>query len=422
MTRSWPDRFVYVCTATKGGIVNIAPMLNAGPARVVGLLVLRAVNDLEKLTETEKSNAILPGERLMEYAKSHLDLEPENMGFIDGKPDSFTDWTDVLPKASQMAAGLNAEIVFNITGGPKPVVLGTLLGAGASGQNAPITMISFGHNSVSKKAFFDASGQLIEEFLPVDLNLGLSDYLKSVGLTEIGRAAREKKERRMTNERSSAEIIFQKILEMDREIVIPKFRSLISAVSGLKYRDKPLNVPLFSETRVFFADVFDKLNNTKTIAKGIEIRSEYDLEFLQGKWLESKVFNMVSEILKGRNNFEIACGLDFGLLPSGATSKQVATISDFDLVILGDDRVEVIESKAVVDVKQIHAAIAKLNSHIRTLGGDAGRAWIVAPLLDKQQLDKNDMIASAQELGIKLLFGRNSLDELEREIRKSRRL
>jgi Card1-like, endonuclease domain len=419
---SWPQRFVYVCTATAGNIVNIAPMLNAGPGRVVGLLVLRAVNNLKKPTVIEKSNAILPGERLMRYGSRNIDLGPENMKFCNGKSDSFTDWVDVFATARNMAVRLDAEIVFNITGGPKPVVIGALLGAGTSGQNTPITTISFGHDAVPKKVYFDADGQMIEEVLPVDLHLTLDDYMKSVELVEINRSKRRKTESRMAKEKSLAENMFQITLKGKQKDARRIFAELYSSLWNLKYNGTTLRVPLHTEIRNYFADIFSDMRDTEITPDGISIGSAHDLGFLQGKWLESKVFNAVRDMFEGSTGIEIACELCFGVHSERGATDQSAEISEFDLVILGEDRLEIIEAKAAASTKQIHLAIAKLNNHKTRLGGDAGRAWIVAPLLDYQQLDNNDMIKNAEANGIRILFGRDGLVDLEREIRKSRRI
>ncbi len=67
--------------------------------------------------------------------------------------------------------------------------------------------------------------------------------------------------------------------------------------------------------------------------------------------------------------------------------RRDSDISDFDLVIFADERLDLIEAKAISTPMGLHVAIDKLSKLQSQLSGQSGRAWLVAPLLNREALN-----------------------------------
>lgn len=414
----WPERFVYMCNATQGAPVNIVPMVNAGAGRIVGMVILIGLSNPDKPTNGDRSNALLPAERLRDYGRSILGLNDKDMIVLKGRTEYFSDWTNAFGTAADLAEELNAAIVYNITGGSKPQAVGALLGQPAARDGSPaVSVISFGHDRRTRRLQIDPKGQLNEDLLPVAEGMTLDTYLKSLGLKENAGEARRTKQSTMQHDNNAADAMEKLLAKTGQFNLRRMFAGLYSPLYN-KVVNGEISVVLKPESAGFFKPVILNLPNTTLDDVGtVIIRSSDDLEFLQGKWLEHAIYTRVARLFTGRNDAEVASGVRFG---SGAGGN--VDYSDFDLAVLSGDRLDLIEAKAYINAKGMHEAIEKLARYREIVGGHAGSAWIVAPLLDHGQLNKVEMLTHAKDAGISLLFGKSALNTLESQIKASHRL
>lgn len=410
----WPERFVYMCNATQGAPVNIVPMVNAGAGRVVGMAILVGLSNPDKPTNGDRSNALLPAERLRDYGRSILGLDDKNMIILKGRTEYFSDWTDAFGKAAGLAKALNAAIVYNITGGSKPQAVGALLGQPADRDGSPaVSVISFGHDRQTRQLRIGASGQLSEELLPVTEGMTLDTFLLSVGFKENDSEGRKHNQTLIDKNHLAADAMEKQIAETSPALLRRLFAAFYKQVYNRDYR-KDFTVNVASDCMDFFRPAIARLDKTHIENGGsISIGSRFDLEFLQGKWLEHVIYRRVTKLLAGRNDTEVACGVRFG---SGRGGND---FSDFDLAVVAGDRMDLVEAKAYITAKGLHEAIAKLAHYREAVGGHAGAAWIVAPLLSKDQVSGAGMQTHAKDAGIGLLYGNTALDDLDNALKRS---
>jgi len=180
----WPERFVYVCSAGTAANVNIAPMLHGGPQRIVGVVILVGISKPNDPTPSDISNAIIPGQRLEDYARVVLGLRDGQIKPLVGHADLIADWTDALSHADQLAAAADAEIVFNVTGGRVAGKLG-VMHALARHKGQPVSLISVGlADFVVRRVEFLADGGVRERPMPVAGRIGLENYMRTYGIEE----------------------------------------------------------------------------------------------------------------------------------------------------------------------------------------------------------------------------------------------
>ena len=64
----WPERFVYVCNASRASLVNILPMVHAGIDRIEELIIFCGAGSLHSKDANEIAEAIDPANRLRRNA------------------------------------------------------------------------------------------------------------------------------------------------------------------------------------------------------------------------------------------------------------------------------------------------------------------------------------------------------------------
>lgn len=414
---TWPGRFVYVCSATGGAVVNRAPMLHAGSGRVAGLVIMRATStpapaDWEP---SDRSQAALPAERLVAYGRGALGLRTADVKVVPGHPDRFTDWTDVLNIAASMAMERDAEIVFNITGGRVACKLGAFMGFNPAEPTPALHVVSvrsrpFGVDLVS----IDENGVMRQSPLPVEERLSLADHLASYDLKEAEHGARMTRQDRL---RAAAQIS-DRVLARVAENKDPRSFNVIFAELYKKLGDRaPVEFEL-SEAADRTLRALELDVGVRDLAflpdRKLMVSSQFALQFIRGGWLEAAIYARIQAVLRGRNDTEVVAGLVLEYL-SGEPGRHRA-IAEIDLAIFAEERPLLIEAKAVIGVKSMNLAVDRIAQMRQRLGGVAADAWIVAPLLDEARLKSIDALRNAEEMGIRILSGPAAVDTLETEV------
>lgn len=423
MTAEWPQKFVYVCSATAGAVVNRAPMLHAGAGKVVGVVILRATSQPEEAdwTPSDRAQAGLPAERLVAYARSTLGLRSEDVMVLSGHPDRFTDWTGALNEAASMALTRDAEVVFNVTGGTVPCKIGALMGF-EDGDGMPAMRIAslrrdpFGVDLVS----IGEDGVMAQAPLTVDARLSLKDYLASYSLQETDPEARRVRQDKFRSAAPIGERMMERLAETnDKRLFSDVFGELYRGLGDLKRT--PAEIKLSQRA--------DRLLRSLELDVGVRdlsfepdrtmrLTSDFALSFAKGGWLEALVYAKVQTALQGRNDTEIAAGLELEY-GADADSNRHRAIAEIDVVILADERPLLIEAKAVVSMRAMNRAVDRIAQIRQRLGGAAAPAWIVAPLLEEPGLEAIDAIRNAEEMGIRILTGPDAVTHLVDEVTRS---
>ena len=408
----WPDRFVYVCATGYGATVNVSPMLHAGSDRIVGLVVLEAVANRENPTTSEQVNAIQPSNRLQDYARNVLGLSQEDIHVDQRHPDFLTVWKDALVKAADMARARDAEVVLNITGGRKTATVGGILGYPRAPGIPKMWMISVGVEPFAVRLVeITDNGDLRERLLPAEDRLDLPTYLESYGVREVNTKARRRYQGWMRQQRGAVEVIRGMLADRSAKRL---FRPLYSEL----YRQSEGSAEVSLDPKI--ADIarplVQSLEGCQLNGGTLRVETEEAFRFLNGAWLEAALLIAVEDAAGGKSGVEIASNVELaGLFDRGAVMKQgvptkAASQTDLDLVILGNDRLDVVQAKANVNVSRLHDGLDKLSKYRNQLAGQGGRAWLVAPLIDDAQLKKSNHRAHAVHEGVKLVSGPQAID------------
>lgn len=396
-TAQWPERFVYVCTAGGGANVNVAPMLHAGAGRVAGLVVLVPVTDPERPTPGDDAHAILPAKRLEAYAQRVLGLPAERIRQLHGHPDLLADWAGALREAASLARALDAEIVFNLSGGRKPATLGAMLGQSGAG-GVPVSLITVGASSfVVRLVRVTGDGTLDERPLPTAARASLDDYLASYGYREINRDARLAWTAWMQSQDAAVRAI-RKATWPQRQTA---FRAIYRELTKADRTPVPFEITLAEDACSALAPIVGALEGATLTEDRLVIARDGARRFLAGQWLEALILHDVQARFSDRDDVQIFSNVE--IADGGEAGRNTAVAqTEFDLVIMGDDRLDLLQAKAGTDIRGLHDAITKLGAYRTRLSGPGGAAWLVTPLVTRKALEEKELIAHARSEGVRI--------------------
>lgn len=419
---NWPDRFVYVCGAGNAATVNVSPLLHSGKRGAVGVVIMSAVSNEKHPTPSDFREAIQPTRRLASFCENVLRLDPATrINVVRGNPDSFRDWKNVLNGASDLARSLDAEIVFNVTGGRKPATMGALLGYRPTDPDAPkLTLVSIGLSPFQARIIEVGRGGDIEEtFLPVVDRLSIGSYLRQYDVVET---APEKR------------LIFEDFL-YDASATAKAFGALAAPGEAAalfaelhgRFARKSNRARVDREFRSYTSSPPAQLLHAIAKLPGVSVHPDHSVDvdtelahdFLTGKWLEGLIFLEARNIFAGRNDVIIAAGLELGV---GAPKNRKPAVTEFDLLIRAEDRLDLVEAKAIsseTGKAGLHGAIDKLAKYRDRLSGPSGMAWLITPMLDIGELNALDATRHAQNEGVKILHGADAVRQFGRELARS---
>jgi hypothetical protein len=112
----------YVCCATAQMQTNLQGLFTLDPAKVAGVLVLVGIEDPERPTEIETSQALVPALGFCEILRAFNYPTPQQ---IAAPPASFETWRERIAAWIATTAP-DGRYVLNITGGPRPIGVGAL--------------------------------------------------------------------------------------------------------------------------------------------------------------------------------------------------------------------------------------------------------------------------------------------------------
>ena len=427
----WPDKIFYVCTSGAGIVVNAAPLVQAAE-KIVGMRILCGVRDPKKPTDAERRESIRPAERLTEFASKQLKIACVDR--IYGSPDSYVAWSDALNDSAERAEKLEATLVYNVTGGPRTVPLASILGASNAVRDSIMMIaVSFGDRTCTQLVF-DGKGALIDERpLPVSKRIGFDGLVTLYGYREQDPQSREGHEAFIKKHGCIAKKVFGEIKSTGGKPAIAALHKSMQFDSEGKERREhfvPFCVPweelldyasrrnrrpncalhLQQVLRAFCGvDGLNIIWGGGNIAR-IEINSEAARRFCGGVWLEAVVYGLVQNVFKQnvfkRTNAQIVAGAKLAVAGEPPpSSNALPDDMELDVVIVIDDQLHVIEVKAVTTSKGFGEHIPKLVKIRQELGSQVMRVYLVAPLLNKTNLDRGGFSSRALKQGVTLLYG-----------------
>ncbi len=408
---TWPERIVFVCKATQAAIVNRAPLHHAGLERIVGLVVLCGVKDRTVAGPTEQREAIEPARQLRQWARNTLRLADDVVVVHDGDPDSVMGWDGAMGRVAEMARRLDATVVFNLSGGRIAMTYGA---ENAWPADAPPPWVIHMAGAPLRSFLIDrVDGRPRQRALPVAERITLDDYLKFYGVLEYSLARREDAEGGFLRQAAAASVLYERsVTRWGRDA----FRIWNAVFAGAR-APYPCSLSLNGPDRALVGWLIDgaAIDGVSTAATTATVETPQSAKFLTGGWLEAHLYNLILHEFGNDEDVSIACNLSLCF----AGSKREFT--EFDIAFLRRGQLHVIEAKAVTATGasdgRFRDSLAKLAYLKGQMLGQQGQAWLVAPMLDDEDMKRGDFARAAAEAGIRLLYGPAAVDRLVVQLR-----
>lgn len=415
----WPEKFVYVCSATQGAIVNTLPVIYAGADRIARIYVLCGASGLDTTDPREIRDAIDPFHRLELFVKdasAHLPCSPE-VEPLFGDPQRFATWEEHMRDIREAEQDSGLPIVFALTGGTKPMSIGAMVGA----AGAPPDRLRF---------VFVAGSPLRVEFVEgtrqTDMvrhgRLPLDVFLEAYGVREIEPVIRREREQSYREHETEIAEFAQGYLRdplksapILNNLIRPLFKEKnefqvgeigLASVSGADHRKR---------FRQMFAGLPAMPGFERVAQDQFRVTTPEAGLFLQSGWLEAHIFNRIGKLVRGRNDVEIRANL--------CLTHDRSDLGEIDLAVYIGDQLHIVEAKTLsfsgpAGQESVGKSLRQIDTLKRLLLAQHGRAWLVNPRETKESatLARGDVIRGARAKGIELVLGSGAIDDLERHI------
>lgn len=424
----WPDRFIYVCSATQAAIVNTLPIKYAGIGRIVRFYVLCGASSIDTKDPGERREAADPTARLYGFVKDaalHLVAAPRFEPLF-GDPDDFSVWQNHMRGIVTDEKNDGLPIVFAVTGGRKTMTIGALQGA-AHGDRDRLRFVNVRGRPLRVEfieGILNQDGSGIRQTNAVQHDrLSLDDYLEVYGVREVDPAGRRAQEQRYRDWQSQIEAFALLCLD-DPLRTTPTLNWLVSSLFNERGEFLGGAIDLAAappDQQTQLRAMFDELAGMEGIEKSGENRLSITTEqagwLLLGGWLEAYIFNRIEALVAGSNDVEIRANLRL--------TQHQHDSAEIDLALYIRDQLHIVEAKtANFGNRAAHASggqsLSQVDTVKRHLLAQHGHAWVVNPRETKHRLDRGpgDFIPRAQSTGIELLVGRDAVNELVGHVRK----
>ncbi|MGD1037078.1 MAG: DUF1887 family CARF protein [Roseiarcus sp.] len=436
MLQGWPEKFVYVCSATRSAIVNALPLVHAGLTRVARVEVLVGADEREseELDREGWNEAFLPALNLEWWLTQACAPDPPVVCRHYGNPDSFSVWATHMGAVVERAAKDGLTIVFNVSGGRRPMAVGALIGAAGRAQVIAVA------GSSSCVEFIDG---LQQREATRQAEMTLDDLLAVYGLAEIDRASRIAKQEFYRRHASAIDAAASTFLDWpDREAARAALSVLNGALRGvggssrfnrktIPIKDDPQLPPIAPVIRAA-SECLRPVGDFDARQYGEELLVEFGepqvAMLLRGQWLEGLIYNRICEWTRGRNDVEVSANVRLAhrLDEFGRTRviHRGLELGEIDVALMVRSRLHIIEAKTARfsgrDLKdQTARSFEKIGRIRQLLQKQFGACVIVNPRETKESLMRSgDFPTRAADAGVSLLFGDDVMNKRRTIIRE----
>jgi hypothetical protein len=426
---AWPERFVYVCSATRQSQVNMLPLVHADIHRIARVAILVGTSG-SAAAATDHADAVRPAERLRRLIN---DWAPNIVvdQYYTGDPSAMTDWFHHLNELCRQATP-EQPVLFNVKGGTKEMAIGGLV-AVAKYQYDRVGLLTVAGDG--RVDFIDPRNlQTSAAEVKAGASLGLR--LMMQGYYEIDRERRLEKQEMLWERRTDiaryAEAVLPILLtaphvlnntispvlrdEGRREVFSP---GLISPCSVAGHELEP-------EIAEYWAGALSGLDGML----GLEAKHDADrrpalfvhekagAKLIKSGWLEAYLYHRVRHVIGHRNDVQLAANLRIAMdWREGSDVKEDAEIGEFDLAVMAGGQLHLVDAKtgnlgrhnAQQEKSLDQAARWKL-----ALLGNHGAFALVAPRVTEHPPEQNDgaFLTRARQAGIDLFLGPSAVDDV----------
>lgn len=376
----WPDRFIYVCNATRNGIVNIAPIVHAGIHRVAQCIIFCGAAK-ESQSESDREQALGPARLLEAWCKEKQIV----VEAIYGAGDEPSHWAASLREIANKANASGMPVIYNASGGRTLMKLGALWfpPAGTSAlvvEGRPLKSV----------LIQTVDGLPVVKSLPRHDNITLEDFLAANNVWELDPAVRKKRHKYAKRTGEMFLSFYNSLVDDQGCEGIRLINRLIK--SNCDPDKKPfqsntfllgINTSLFLALKDLSMDGLKILEGPETAA--LLVRDKSTAELLSGKWLEYVIYNKLQRFTE---DARIATGIR--LADKTSTGKLTNEWGEIDVALMVADQLHVVEVKTgIMEKAGRRNTLAQMIQLRERLLGPFGRAWIVNPVVTFAEMDRD---------------------------------
>jgi len=404
-----PDKFTYVCSATKWAAGNLIPIYHLDKRRIASLVVLCGAMEKGPHTATQITDAIEPKDWLVKFARETLKLDDKDIRVVHGDPDSIVPWS----KAFGPNSPADLPVICNLQGGTKQMAIGVLDALARSPLSwlrvfvgkFPATVHIAAQVGNDLLDFF-VDDAMIKERVPLPVLLDAVGY-QSKAVSAVTAYAH--------HQALSAAMIFSQMIgahvdhkERDEALAIFK-RHGIKDKRNTKRRVKDEIID-FRNFEPEILKLLEKYYGCPVWNSGY-ISGDPTCKFFQGGWLEQAVLDKVKAAIAHRPAFNAISNFEIKL--KGSLHKA----TEIDILLHQGEVAHLIEVKTSTDEKFIQQAGDKLAANNRLLGGRPAKAWLVLPFMKISDVTlRDERPQRLKDRGVRLLIGERAVDQLLAEI------
>jgi hypothetical protein len=414
---AWPERFVYVCSATRSAIVNIAPVAHAGARRVARAVILCGA-DKGSSSGVDKREAIDPADRLTTWLKSRQ-ISTE---VVRGPPDDPGHWAAALESLLLETEAEGLPLVFNAAGGRTQMKLGALWR-----PDPRLLVLAVEGNPFRTVLIRTIAGRPRSSVAPRYGNLDFHDLFHCHNALEA-----------RPSERLETEAFFKlhagAIASFGQALIDGRTMRLASKIQGpaaslfsggqfnpgeFELGSKSLSLEALRRLETLPGLEIREAAGDNTEVSVTDVRTA---KTLSGGWLEAMIYNRLRTLAdEPRLKVVANLALEDWHAPSPDGSK--ADWGEIDVGLLIGDQMHFVEAKAAIfagspqddlDKGARRKALDQLNLFRNRLLGQFGGGWIVNPLARPSDISPA-YTARVAKVG-EIFVGPTAIDRLVRRV------
>ncbi|MGH7096308.1 MAG: Card1-like endonuclease domain-containing protein [Stellaceae bacterium] len=430
-TASWPDRFIYICSATQAAIVNSLPLIQAGLSRIAEIIVLCGAADPQTRDPRLRREAIEPAEQMERIVREWSRGKPPPVRCLYGDAGRIGAWLSETRRfLDENGRNSRLPVIYNITGGTKQMLLGTLYGCLDEGSGTEKRLIQVtGAPLRTEFVALDTGTEVPAERLG---ELSLDQYLALYGVAEADAGNRRQNEKffdinsDVINRFASTVLpqapILAPVFAKAMEALFPDPRNFTRGVID-PWAVKNSQWALSNATAALLhLDGVGGLSKTKrTDGKTVMTASRRDGAWLvRSQWLEAVLYNRIRKSVATLPYVSVAATVALQLRPGTATDH----IGEIDVAVMIRSQLHVIEAKFASFGRRARESaeqsLAQLESLKRQMLGQFGRIIVVNPRETNASLAHapGAFYDRARRAGIDLMLGPSAVDDAVELIRQ----
>lgn len=422
---TWPDRFTYVCIASRAAIANALPLFQAGFERVEEVVILCGVKDTRNPTSNERSEALLPASWLEALVRRR---NPRcRIRRFYGDPEVVVTWRAHVATLAGSATAA-CPLLFNLTTGRRQMSYGAMLGV-LHADPAAWSLLLIGTGPLRVEVLDIRTSA--QHRTPMPHRITLAEYLETYGCAEHESEARERAQARMLADRG-AMLVFGRMI-MDHFTELEPMLTASTNVEGSNdgrpmppFIIRPLSfaasTPAQRQLREHFAAAIGQLDGIHGLqvdrtprGPEVTVTTAEQRFFLRGGWLESYLYLRLFVEFGHLNHVDIAVGVK---VRRETTAEGRGQQWEFDIAIVVKDQLHVVEAKAG---KAVRAAdvLPKASWVKNELLGQFGRFYLVLAKRNLAAPENVELESRAERIGVMVHSGPEAVEAALDSVRRA---